>query len=170
MIGLLGRIGMAILIDFTDFHYGRFPFDHGTMLWLVGVVWPWPFLFAGVATYNAHFSAVHSLQVPRSNATDINSTGYANATLPDQGASVAAIDAKMLWTLAGVLAFVWLCSNIVFALLCKREYLRTYWSTETAAQYTKRTKWDGASDAKRASVLTKLHSSYLRLFRDEARQ
>jgi hypothetical protein len=173
MIGLVGRIGMAVLIDFTDFHYGRFPFDHGAMLWLVGVVWPWPFLFAGVVTYNAH--AIHSLQVHRSsatvyNATDINSIGHANATLPDQGATVAAIDAGMLWTLAGVLAFVWLCSNIVFALLCKREYLRTYWSTETAAQYTKRTKWDGATDAKRASVLTKLHSSYLRLFRDEARQ
>ncbi len=172
LLGLVGRISTAILIDFTDFHYGRFPFDHGAMLWLVGVVWPWPFLVAGVATYNAHFSAVHSLQVYRSNATDINSTvtGNANAMLPDQGASVAAIDPGMLWTLAGVLAFVWLCSKIVFALLCKREYLRTYWSTETAAQYTKRTKWDGATDAKRASVLTKLHSSYLRLFRDEAQQ
>ena len=169
---MLGRISTAILVDFADFHYARHPFDHGAILWLFGLVWPWPFLFAGVATYNAHFRAVHSLQVYQSNATDINSAiaGYANATLPDQGANVAAIDAWMLWTLAGVLAFVWLCSNIVFALLCKREYLRTYWSTETAAQYTKRTKWDGATDAKRASVLTKLHSSYLRLLRDEARQ
>jgi hypothetical protein len=84
-----------------------------------------------------------------------------NATLPDQAAGVAAIDAEMLWTMAGMLAFVWFFSNFVCALLCKREYLQTFWSTETAAQYTKRTKWDGANDAKRASVLTKLHSSYL---------
>ena len=116
-----------------------------------------------------------SLPVYPYNATQRNSTlgspaRQLNATLPDQAAGVAAIDAGMLWTIAGLLAFVWLCSNVGLALLCKREYLRTYWSTETAAQYTKRTKWDGASDAKRASVLTKLHSSYLRLFRDEARQ
>ncbi len=173
---LLTRIGAAVLIDFTDFHYQRHPYEQGAMLWLVGLVWPWIFLFAGVATYSAH--VVTARFVHPSNATQIsqrNSTlgspaRQLNATLPDQAAGEAVIDARMLWTIAGLLAFVWLCSNIGVALLCKRDYLHTFWSMETAAQYTKRTKWDGASDAKRASVLTRLHHSYLRLFRDEARQ
>ena len=100
--------------------------------------------FAGVVTYNAYFCAVRSLQVHESNVADyyvpvdINDT-LVNATLPNQHAdvtTVAAIDAGMLWTLAGVLAFVWLCSNIAFALVCQREYLCTFWSTETAAQCT----------------------------------
>ncbi len=173
LVVLVDRIGVCILIDFADFHYGRHPYEHSAMLWLVGLVWPWALLFAGVATYTAHFCAAPPLLVQLSNATERNgalATTYRNATLPNQGTGVEAIDARTLWMLAGVLALVWLCSNIGFALLCQREYLCTFWSTETAAQYTKRTKWDGASDAKRASVLTRLHHSYLRLFRDEARQ
>ena len=181
IIWFLGHIAVCVLTDFTDFHYARHPYAHGAILWLFGLVWPWALLIAGVATYNAYFCAVRSLQVHESNVVacyvpvDINDTlaRNVNATLPNQHAdvtNVAAIDAGLLWTMAGVLAFVWLCSNIAFALVCQREYLCTFWSPETAAQYTKRTKWAGATDAKRARVLTKLHSSYLRLFRDEARQ
>ena len=176
LILLVGHIATAILIDCTDFHLGRHPYVQGAMGWMIGVVWPWILLFAGVAAYNAHFSTAPSLQAHPSNATvitpHVNSTPVfdANAVLPDQAARVAAIDGRMLWVLAGALAFVWLCSNIAFALLCKPEYLRTFWSVETAAQYTKRTRWDGAAVAKRARVLTRLHSSYLRLFRDEAKQ
>ena len=170
---LAGRTATAILVDCTDFHYGRHPYDQGAMLWLVGLVWPWALLFASVTTYTAHFYAAPSLPAhPRSATTQRNNTlaRQLNATFPDQRTDVAAIDAGMLWTTEGVLILVWFCSSFVFALLCKREYLHTFWSTETAAQYTKRTKWDGADDAKRASVLTRLHSSYLRLFRDEAQQ
>ncbi len=173
LIYFVGHVATAILVDCTDLHYGRYPYGQGAMLWLVGLVWPWIFLFAGVATYNTHVRTAPSLTTHLSNYTQVNTSTLArqlDSALPDQGADVTAIDAGMLWTTAGVLIFVWFCSSFVFALLCKREYLRTFWSTETAAQYTKRTKWDGANNAKRASVLTKLHSSYLRLFRDEAQQ
>ena len=111
------------------------------MLWLFGLVWPWGLLFAGVATYNAHFFAMPSLPAHPINATQLNATStlvlYHNATLvdsSDQGTEGAAIDARTLWMLASVLVLVWLGSNIALALLCQREYLRTLWSTEKKNQ------------------------------------
>ena len=60
-----------------------------------------------------------------------------------------------------------------FFLLAKREYWGpSFWNNlnETAAEYTKRVKWDGQPDERlRAMLLVKVHPSLLRLIAHEAR-
>jgi hypothetical protein len=59
---------------------------------------------------------------------------------------------------------------VKFFLLAKREYWPSFWSNETAAEYTKRVKWDGRPDERRrAMLLVKVHPSLLRLIAPEAR-
>jgi hypothetical protein len=41
--------------------------------------------------------------------------------------------------------------------------------TAAAAEYTRRTKWDGSTDARKAKVITRLHHSMCRLFRGRRR-
>ena len=82
----------------------------------------------------------------------------------------ATVDILVLWAVAIGLLVAWLCANVLFALLCRWRFLRTFVLTETAAQFTKRTKWDGSNDEKKAKVLTRLHHGFCRLFRDEAKQ
>ena len=76
----------------------------------------------------------------------------------------------MLSAVAAVLFVVWLVSLVTFFLLAKREYRPSFWSNETAAEYTKRVKWDGQPDERlRAMLLVKVHPSLLRLIAPEAR-
>ena len=64
---------------------------------------------------------------------------------------------------------MWLLSFAAFFFSAKREYWRTFWNTETAAQYTKRVRWDSNADVKhRAMLLVSLHPSLLRLVADDA--
>jgi hypothetical protein len=76
----------------------------------------------------------------------------------------------VLSAVAAVLFVVWLVSLVAFFLLAKREYRPSFWSNETAAEYTKRVKWDGQPDEqRRAMLLVKVHPSLLRLIAPEAR-
>ena len=85
-------------------------------------------------------------------------------------AQSALTDPIVLSAVAAVLFVVWLVSLIGFFLLAKREYWPSFWSNETAAEYTKRVKWDGQPDEqRRAMLLVKVHPSLLRLIAPEAR-
>jgi hypothetical protein len=96
----------------------------------------------------------------------------ANGTLSATGnyAKSALTDPIVLSAVAAVLFVAWLLSLVKFFLLAKREYLPSFWSNETAAEYTKRVKWDGRPDERRrAMLLVKVHPSLLRLIAPEAR-
>ena len=70
----------------------------------------------------------------------------------------------MLSAVAAVLFVVWLLSLATFFHLAKREYWPSFRSNETAAEYTKRVKWDGQADKQRRATLSvKVHPSLLRL-------
>ena len=86
-------------------------------------------------------------------------------------AQSALTEPLVLSVVAAVLFVVWLLSLVAFFLLAKREYWPTFWSIdETAAEYTKRAKWDGQPDERlRAMLLVKVHPSLLRLVAPEAR-
>jgi hypothetical protein len=97
----------------------------------------------------------------------------ANGTLNATGdyAQSALTDPIVLSAIAAVLFVVWLVSLVTFFLLAKREYWLSFWSNETAAEYTKRVKWDGQPDERlRAMILVKVHPSLLRLIAPEARK
>ena len=83
---------------------------------------------------------------------------------------VKTISLFSLWATAACLLVTWVAVNVLFFSLIRRPFLRTFVVVETAAEYTKRTKWDGSTDARKAKVITRLHHSICRLFRDEARQ
>ena len=82
---------------------------------------------------------------------------------------------NLLWFVPADLFGLWLVLHVVFFSLCNAKCLRSFLGTETvAAQYTFRTRWDNREctvndDRMRALTLTRLHSSYLRLFHEEAR-
>jgi hypothetical protein len=85
-------------------------------------------------------------------------------------AQSAFTDPLVLSAVAAVLFVAWLLSLVTFFLLAKREYWPTFRSNETAAEYTKRVKWDGQPDERlRAMLLVKVHPSLLRLIAPEAR-
>ena len=76
----------------------------------------------------------------------------------------------VLSAIAAVLLVPWLMSLAAYFVLSKSEYLPTFRSNETAAEYTKRVKWDKQSDERlRAMLLVRVHPSLLRLIAFEAR-
>jgi hypothetical protein len=141
LFSILSNVVNILVVDFCDFTYSRHPYHQGAVLWWVGVLWPWPLLFAGIAVYT-------SLEHPL--------------------ASADMVSPLMLWVFGGLLALACLCSHVGFGFTCRRDRLRTFFNTETAAQYTKRVKWVAADEITRGKVLTQLHPSCCRLFIDDA--
>ena len=85
-------------------------------------------------------------------------------------AQSALTDPIVLLVVAALLFVVWLVSLVAVLLLGKRQYRPTFWSNETAAEYTKRVKWDvQPAERLRAMLLVKVHPSLLRLIAPEAR-
>ena len=79
-------------------------------------------------------------------------------------------NATVLSAIAAVFFVPWLLSLAAYFVLSKSEYLPTFRTNETAAEYTKRVKWDGQPDERlRAMLLVRLHPSLLRLIAFEAR-
>jgi hypothetical protein len=113
-------------------------------------------------TTAAILNTTSSLVVP-------NGTMHAS-TFAVHYAQSALTDHLVLSGIAAVLFVVWLLSLLTFFLLAKQEYWPSFWSNETAAEYTKRVKWDGQPDEQRRAMLLVLrHPSLLRLIAPEAR-
>jgi hypothetical protein len=157
----------------------------GCALWWFGRLWPWLLLVGAIvlrattgpaelvstALNTARavaelLDAANASAIPAANPTAIlNATAFAG-----DYAQSALTDPIMISAAAAVLFVVWLVSLVTFFLLAKREYWPTFWSNETAAEYTKRVKWDGQPDERlQAMLLVKVHPSLLRLIAPEAR-
>jgi hypothetical protein len=184
---------VMFLCDTGLFAYGRHAYEMGVVLWWFGRLWPWPLLVAAIvlrATAPAPFAymalniTTAMAEVLDANASamlGVNTTAILNTssslaaasgTLNATGnyAHSALTDPLVLSAVAAVLFVVWLLSLVTFFLLAKREYWPTFESNETAAEYTKRVKWDGQpNEQRRAMLLVKVHPSLLRLIAPEAR-
>ena len=165
----------------------------GCALWWFSRLWSWLLLLAAIvlrATAPAHLpymalnTTTAAAEVLDANASAIlgantsailnmsSSLVVANGTLNATGdyTQSALTDPIVLSAVAAVLFVVWVLSLVTFFLLAKREYRPTFWTNETAAEYTKRVKWDGQPDERRrAMLLVKAHPSLLRLIAPEAR-
>jgi hypothetical protein len=173
--------------------YGRHAFEMGCALWWFGRLWPWLLLVAAIAlratapaqlAYMALNATTTVAEVLDANASAILGANTAAILSPSSSlvaangtlnatvdyAQSALTDPLVLSAVAAVLFAVWLVSLVTFFLLAKREYWPSFWSNETAAEYTKRVKWDGEPDElRRAMLLVKVHPSLLRLIAPEAR-
>jgi hypothetical protein len=165
----------------------------GCALWWFGRLWPWLLFVATIVLHATAptqlaymalstttdvaevFDANASAILDASTAAILNTSSSlvaANGTLNATGdyAQSALTDPFVLSAVAAVLFVVWLASLVMFFLLAKCEYWPSFWSSETAAEYTKRVKWDGQPDERlRAMILVKVHPSLLRLIAPEAR-
>jgi hypothetical protein len=177
--------------------YGRHAYEMGCALWWFGRLWPWLLLVAAIVlrataparlAYMALNTTTAVAEVLDANANAIPAANWTasivntssslvvpNATLNATAfaghyAQSALTDPIVLSAVAAALFVVWLLSLVAFFLLAKREYWPSFWSNETAAEYTKRVKWDGQPDEqRRAMLLVKAHPSLLRLIAPEAR-
>jgi hypothetical protein len=188
------RPATMFLCDVGLWAFGRHPHEMGCVQWWFGRLWPWLLLVVAIvlrATAPAHLAnmalnattaVAEVLDANASAIFDANNTAAirstssslvaANGTLNATGdyAHSALTDPLVLSAVAGALFVAWLLSLVAFFLLAKREYWPTFWSNESAAQYTKRVKWDGQPDERRrAMLLVKVHPSLLRLIAPEAR-
>jgi hypothetical protein len=185
---------MMFLGDVGLWAYGRHAYEMGCVLWWFGRLWPWLLLVVGAIVlrataqaqlvYMALNTTTAVAEVLDANASAIlgantaamrntsSSLVAANGTLNATGdyAQSALTDPTVLSAVAAMLFVVWLLSMVTFFLLAKREYWPSFWSNETAAEYTQRVKWDGQPDERlRAMLLVKVHPSLLRLIAPEAR-
>ena len=168
----------------------------GCALWWFGRLWPWLLLVAAIALHatapaqlaymalnttaavaevldaSANASAIlgaNTATILNTSSSLVAANGTLNAT--SDYAQSALTDPIVLSAVAAALFVVWLASLVMFFLLAKREYWPSFWSSETAAEYTKRVKWDGQPDERlRAMILVKVHPSLLRLIAPEARK
>ncbi len=193
----LARSATMFLSDVGLYAYGRHAKEMGVVLWWFGRLWPWLLLVGAIVmratapaelvymalnattamaeVLDANASAIlgantTAILSPSSSlvASDTAANGTLNATV-DYEQSVLR-DPLVLSAVAAVLFVVWLLSLVTFFFLAKREYWPSFWSNETAADYTKRVKWDGQPDERlRAMLLVKVHPSLLRLIAPEAR-
>jgi hypothetical protein len=165
----------------------------GCVQWWFGRLWPWLLLVAAIVlratapaqlaymALNTTTATAAKLDANASAILDANTAAIlntssslvaANGTLNATGdyAQSALTHPTVLSAVAAVLFVVWLLSLVTFFLLTKREYWPSFWSSETAVEYTKRVKWDGQPDEqRRAMLLVKVHPSLLRLIAPEAR-
>jgi hypothetical protein len=183
----LARPTTMFLGDVGVWAYGRHPYEMGCALWWFGRLWPWLLLVAAIvlrATAPARLAYMAVAEVLDANASAIldanpaailntsSSLVAANGTLNATGdyEQSALTDPLVLSAAAAVLFVVWLLSLVTFFLLVQGEYRPGFWSNETAAEYTKRVRWDGQPDEQhRAMLLVKVHPSLLRLIAPEAR-
>ncbi len=181
----LGDVGLWV--------YGRHTNEMGCVLWWFGRLWPWLLLTAAIVlratapaqlaymalnttTAMAEVLDANASTIPAANTAAILNTSSslvaANGTLNETGDYTQSVlrDPIVLSAVAAVLFAVWLLSLVTFFLLAKPEYWPSFWSNETAAEYTKRVKWDGQPDERlRAMLLVRVHPSLLRLIAPEAR-
>jgi hypothetical protein len=194
IIATFSRPTTMFLSDVGLFAYGRHAYDMGVVLWWFGRLWPWLLLVAAIVlratapaqlVYMALNTTTAVAEVLDANASAILAANWtaailntssslvaANGTLNATGdyAQSALRDPIVLSAVAAVLFVLWLLSLVTFFFLAKREYWPSFWSNETAAEYTKRVKWDGQPDERlRAMLLVKVHPSLLRLIAPEAR-
>jgi hypothetical protein len=189
----LERPCIMFLGDVGLFAYGRHTYEMGCALWWFGRLWPWLLLVTAIVlratapaqlaymALNATPAVAEVLDANASAILDANTATMrntssslvaANGTLNATGdyAQSALADPTVLSAVAAVLLVVWLLSLVPFFLLAKREYWPSFWSNETAAEFTKRVKWDGQPDEQRRAMLLVLrHPSLLRLIAPEAR-
>jgi hypothetical protein len=190
---LLARPTTMFLGDVGILAYGRHAYEMGVVQWWFGRLWPWLLLVAAIVlratapvqlaymALNTTTAVAEVLDANMNAISDANtaailntssSPAAANGTLNATGeyAQSALTDPIVLSAVAAVLFVVWLLTLVAFFLLAKREYWPTFWSHETAAEYTKRVKWDGQPNERlRAMLLVKMHPSLLRLVAPEAR-
>jgi hypothetical protein len=173
--------------------YGRHAYEMGCVLWWFGRLWPWLMLVAAIvlranappelantalktttAMPELIRGSTSAIPAAKTTAAILNTTSSGNGTLNTTAfagdyAKSALTDPLVLSVVAAVLFVVWLVSLVAFFLLAKREYWPTFWSNESAAEYTKRVKWDGQLDERlRAMLLVKVHPLMLRLIAPEA--
>jgi hypothetical protein len=178
---------VTFLSDIGPWAYSRHPYELGCVQWWFGRLWPWVLLIAAIvlrvttsaelgsvtpnstaATSRVIFGANTTAVILDGTSSPVPSNGTVDAS-SSYGKSVLT-DPIVLLVVAAVLFVVWLLSLAAFFLLAKREYWPTFWNNETAAEYTKRVKWDGQADERlRALLLVKVHPSLLRLVFPEAR-
>jgi preprotein translocase subunit SecG len=188
------RPAVMFLCDVGLFSYGRRPYEMGCVQWWFGRLWPWLLLVSAIVlratapaqlassalnttTALAELLGANTSAIPAANTTGaiLNTTSSGNGTLNATAfagdyAQSALTDPLVLSAVAAVLFVVWLVTLIAFFLLAKREYWPSFWNNETAAEYTKRVKWDGQPNERlRAMLLVKVHPSLLRLIAPEAR-
>jgi hypothetical protein len=164
----------------------------GCVQWWFGRLWPWLLLVSAIvlratapaqlayvalnttlavaALLDANTSAIlgaNTAAIANTSSSLVAANGTLNAT--GDYAQSALTDPTVLSAVAAVLFVVWLLSLVTFFLLAKHEFRPTFLSNETAAEYTKRVKWDGQPDEqRRAMLLVKAHPSLLRLIAPEA--
>jgi hypothetical protein len=188
------RPSTLFLCDTGLYAYGRHPHEMGCAQWWFGRLWPWLLLVAAIvlrATAPAQLASsalntttamaellgnnTSAILAVKTTGAILNSTSAGNGSLNATAfagdcAQSALTDPLVLSAVAAVLFVAWLLSLAAFFLLAKREYWPTFWSNETAAEYTKRVKWDEQPDEqRRAMLLVKVHPSLLRLIAPEAR-
>jgi hypothetical protein len=190
ILAFLARLCVMFLCDAGLNAAGRLPHELGCALWWFGRLWPWLLLVAAIALHatapaqlaymalNTTAAVAEALDANASAIVDANTAAILNTSsslvaLNATGdyAQSALTDPLVLSAVAAALFAVWLASLVMFFLLAKREYWPSFWSSETAAEYTKRVKWDGQPDERlRAMILVKVHPSLLRLIAPEARK
>ena len=157
------------LSDVGLWAFGRHANEMGCVLWWFGRLWPWLLLVAAIVlrttapaqmaymALNATTAMAEVLDANASAILEVNTAAIlntssslvaANGTLNATGdyAQSALTDPIVLSAVAAMLFVVWLFSLVTFFLLAKRKYWPSFWSNETAAEYTKRVKWDGQPD------------------------
>jgi hypothetical protein len=195
---ILARPPVMLVTDLGLFAYGRHPYEMGCVQWWFGRLWPWlllatcialritaPAAFGGTARSTAagvtgllsDNMSVILATCANTTAAILNSTlspavsnGTLDATAFASDEALMLTNPTVLSAIAVVLLVPWLLSLAAYFVLSKSEYLPTFRSNETAAEYTKRVKWDKQSDERlRAMLLVRVHPSLLRLIAFEAR-
>ncbi len=162
----------------------------GCAQWWFGRLWPWLLLVSAIvlgmlapAELEATAAMAELLGANASGHLGANSTAAAleailaasnstlNATIfAGDDAQVALTSPAVLSAVSAMLFVPWLLSLVAFFRLSKRTFWLSFWNNETAAQYTKRVKWDGQPNERlRAMLLVEMHPSLLRLVAPEAR-
>jgi hypothetical protein len=183
---VFARFAVMVISDLGLFTLARHPQEMGCGLWWFGKLWPWLLLAAATGlrgTTPAEFSSRALLTVvgaaplnASANTTAASLTSVPstrNATLNADigvGNQSPLADPVVLSVIAAVLFATWLLSFAAFFCLANPDCRQSFWRFETAAEYTKRVRWDGQADeSARAQLLVSKHPALLRLIAPEAR-
>jgi hypothetical protein len=185
-ISLLIRFGEQILIDFTSLVHLRHPSECGGAYFLVSSVTSqlsllicallyWRYYAPSAAAGDVLGALMNNTQNPSaSNLAGIAvSVSAANYTLTQSAGAdldVGKIDTLALFASVGILLAVWAMAVVALSHTIKRQYLRTFWSTQTGFAFSQSFFLDNeGDDAKRIRIFG-MNERQWRAIRDRVRQ
>jgi hypothetical protein len=143
------RVCIKVIADFTGLVQFRGSGELGGIYWTLNMFNAFLFSFVAIWIYFSKERAAKEIEI--STTLDSNFTGLAD--FKDVDELLITLDENSVWNMICLLNGAWLLTVVFFLVLMKREYLSTFVSRETGAEWARNYFLENTSDEVKSAIL-----------------